>query len=111
MSKELTDLKDNLLAKLREARADTSAKLKQANALYESIRAKIAELQKESAEASRLLNVALKNDMDAAKELRALEGGERTYKPPTPAAPKEERVRSHRRIVRARNMPPPMMKV
>ena len=112
MSKELTELKDNLLGKLREVKADTAAKLKQANTLYESIRKQIATLQTESVEASRLLNVAIKNDMDAAKELKALEGGkERSYaKKDAPAPKAEERVRSHRRIVRARNMPGPIAK-
>ena len=109
MSKELTDLKDNLLGKLREVKVDTAAKLKQANTLYESIRKQIATLQDESSEASRLLNVALKNDMDAAKELKALEGGkERSYAKPTAPAPKVEKpTRAHQRIVRARRIPSP----
>ncbi len=108
MSKEVSALKDNLLGKLREAKAEAGAKLEQANALYNDIRAKIAALQAESIEVSRLLSIALKNDMEAAKELKALEGGERTYTKKAAPAPKvEERVRAHRRIVRARNMPTP----
>jgi hypothetical protein len=111
MSKELTDLKDNLLGKLREVKADTAAKLKQANTLYENLRKQIATLQDECIEAARLLSIALKNDYAAAKELKALEGGERTYAKSVAPAPKvEERVRSHRRIVRARNMPLPAAK-
>lgn len=108
MSKELDALRNEMLTKLRGEKAETAKQLEMANAVYKAAEEKITAARAEFSEASRLLAMALKADLDVAKELRKMDGSAPVYvAKPKPEAKAPARTPAHRRIVRVRNAMPP----
>jgi len=97
-SRTIAELKADRLDGLEAAKAETGKALAEANGIYNDLMAQRKALDKDIADATRILSITLKEDMLADKAWR-----EATGKPQsgvlTPAAPKKPTViPSHRRV-------------